>query len=125
MSAKSPEALERKRETRVLDMQAFRQTEYGRQYAAQYRATNKKRFQERYRQSVYGLTPEAFNAMLAEQDGKCAICRRKFEKTPQVDHCHATNRVRGLLCGRCNVGLARVQDSPELLRRMASYLEVV
>jgi len=52
---------------------------------------------------TYGLTPEAYTALLDLQGGKCAICRaRPISKRLAVDHDHATDAVRGLLCSRCN-----------------------
>jgi hypothetical protein len=57
----------------------------------------------------FGLTPQEFDAMLISQDGVCACCGCESPggKHDQwhVDHCHATGRVRGLLCFRCNVGI--------------------
>jgi hypothetical protein len=61
----------------------------------------------------YGLTRDDYNAMLASQDGVCFICRlaeraKKTGQTPRnlaVDHCHATGKIRGLLCTKCNGNL--------------------
>src|SRR5581483_6875112 len=50
----------------------------------------------------YGLTPEQYRAMLTDQRGCCKICGRVFKRTPNIDHDHATGRVRGLLCFICN-----------------------
>lgn len=47
----------------------------------------------------------------------------KTKKDLAVDHCHKTNVIRGLLCGRCNPALGYLQDSPDLARRAALYLE--
>jgi hypothetical protein len=65
---------------------------------------------------------------LLEQQAKCAICgcpeagrintRRLF-----VDHCHKTQKVRGLLCYRCNTLLGLASDDPNRLRRAVEYLE--
>jgi hypothetical protein len=41
------------------------------------------------RKFKYGLTPEAFDAMLAGQDGKCKICKQPSDQW-HVDHCHVT-----------------------------------
>jgi hypothetical protein len=72
---------------------------------------------------VYGLTPEDYDAMSARQNGVCAICRKKPDKRLCVDHSHRNNKVRDLLCGRCNSGLGYFDDDPALLRAAAEYLE--
>jgi len=58
-----------------------------------------------HRQARYGLTLPEYTALLTKQHNCCAICKTTFTKTPQVDHCHTTLKVRGLLCVVCNVGL--------------------
>jgi hypothetical protein len=77
------------------------------------------------RQYLYGLTPEQYDALLAEQDGKCAICRTDDwpGRGPHADHDHATRKVRGVLCGNCNNGLGNFRDDPAQLRAAADYLE--
>jgi recombination endonuclease VII len=44
---------------------------------------------------VYGISLEEYDAMLARQDGVCAICRNKPDKDKPlcVDHCHWRQRV--------------------------------
>lgn len=39
------------------------------------------------------------------------------------DHCHTSVKFRGWLCDNCNKALGLVRDDPDLLRRMATYLE--
>lgn len=79
------------------------------------------------RQKTYGITPEQFEAMLAAQGGKCAICRTGTWKgkhnKPHLDHDHVTGAVRGILCGGCNNGLGNFGDDPARLRAAADYLE--
>lgn len=72
----------------------------------------------------FGITVDEFEAMLIAQGGRCAICARPMDhqKEPMIDHCHATQRVRGLLCISCNFGLGRFRDNPEFLRNAVRYL---
>lgn len=67
------------------------------------------------------LGRQGYIEMLELQHGLCAICSEKMVQ-PAVDHCHATKRVRGLLCRSCNVGLGFFKDDPERLRRAIDYL---
>lgn len=61
--------------------------------------------------------------MLATQGGRCAICRElPGRKALHVDHDHASGRVRGLLCFRCNAGLGNFRDDPGTLKAALSYL---
>ena len=53
----------------------------------------------------YGITIEQYNQMFKEQKGCCRICGRHQTEVTQklnVDHCHVTGKVRGLLCWSCN-----------------------
>jgi Recombination endonuclease VII len=58
--------------------------------------------------------------MLAAQSGLCAICREA--PAEHVDHDHATNRVRGLLCFNCNGALGQFRDRTDLMLRAVAYL---
>lgn len=79
------------------------------------------------RQYIYGLSQERFEAMLAEQDGRCAICRSPDwpgkGNFPNVDHNGETGKVRALLCGNCNKGIGLLGHDPARLRAAAEYLE--
>lgn len=76
------------------------------------------------RHQAYGLTADELTALLAQHE-KCAICQTDDwgKRGPQVDHCHATGKVRGILCINCNNGLGRFADDPIRLRAAATYLE--
>jgi hypothetical protein len=71
----------------------------------------------------HGLSVAEFDAMFARQHGACAICERPFQCTPCIDHDHATQRVRGLLCKKCNLGLGAFEDNPTFMRNAARYIE--
>ena len=66
----------------------------------------------------YGITAEHFDRMLAEQGGLCALCREA--PAQHVDHDHATNRVRALLCFNCNGALGQFRDRADLMLRAAA-----
>lgn len=75
------------------------------------------------RRGAYGLEPEDFDQIRVNQDNRCAVCREPFAETPNVDHCHLTGKIRGLLCHNCNRGLGLFKDRPIRLRAAAAYLE--
>lgn len=71
----------------------------------------------------YGITSEDYEKMLATQGGGCAICERKPGDRPlHVDHCHASNVVRGLLCHQCNWYLGTLEGGPGVFARLIDYL---
>lgn len=72
--------------------------------------------------SNYGLSLEEYRAMVAKQKGQCAVCKAVPKKLA-VDHCHASDRVRGLLCRTCNIGLGMFNDSPVKLKQAIKYLK--
>jgi len=83
------------------------------------------------RLKAYGITPERFDQMLAEQGNACAMCREPFEEGRPivVDHDHACcdtrlrscgKCVRGLLCHPCNIALGQIEKKSAMAR---VYLE--
>jgi len=74
-----------------------------------------------------------FLKLFRRQRGQCALCGvglvnryapgddAPTSKTPVLDHCHETGRIRGLLCARCNTALGRYEKwDPDVL---ADYLD--
>lgn len=78
---------------------------------------------ENERKYKTGCTPELFAALLATQNGACALCpatRGSVRKaTLFADHDHRTGRVRGLLCQACNMVLGALGDTPESISATA------
>ena len=76
------------------------------------------------------MSEEDYNDTLELQEGVCALCLKPetskrddgSEQLLAVDHDHATGRIRGLLCQRCNTGLGLFRDDPEALERAAEYV---
>jgi hypothetical protein len=80
---------------------------------------------------AHGITIEDFERMMDAQGGICAICGRSEHRRSTsasqayrlaVDHCHAGNGIRGLLCSFCNHAIGYLEDSPALLQRAIDYL---
>lgn len=78
----------------------------------------------------YGITLEEYNKMLETQNHCCKICGK--EETQElkgtkwklsVDHCHTTGKVRGLLCAKCNVGLAKFEEDEQQFLNAIKYLK--
>tara|TARA_R110002020_G_scaffold216534_1_gene424309 strand:- start:40 stop:519 length:480 start_codon:yes stop_codon:yes gene_type:complete len=72
----------------------------------------------------YNITLKERDFMLKKQNNKCKICNTKFSKVkPNIDHCHTTNKVRGILCTMCNMGLGLFKDNTENLTNAITYLK--
>lgn len=67
------------------------------------------------------LTQEEWDALVQKCDGRCTICRQPSSRL-DVDHCHDTGRIRGLLCPTCNRGLGQFKDDPRRLLSAIPYL---
>ena len=78
-------------------------------------------YRDRERARRYGLSLADFRALQERQGHACAICR-KVTRLLCIDHCHATGRVRGLLCRRCNSALGFYADDQRLLLAALAYL---
>ncbi len=120
--------------------------EYIKLYGKKYREENKEKIKKRNsdyierskvrisqyrRKTKYGLSEEDYQQLLEDCKGVCSICHQQETiknaqgeiKKLAIDHCHMTNKVRGLLCDRCNVGLGCFKDSIKFLQNAINYLE--
>lgn len=108
------------------------------EYKKKYREKNKERLNESVRKKRaslvskphdylkrnYGITHDDYLQMLKTQNGLCAICSKAEEKRRlAVDHCHHTGKIRGLLCGKCNTAIGKLNDNVCLLKKAIQYLE--
>lgn len=81
-------------------------------------------------ETLYGINKEQYYTMFENQNGVCAICFKEENKTYKgnkykrlnIDHCHKTGNVRGLLCRTCNQGLGMFYDNLEYLNSALLYL---
>lgn len=80
------------------------------------------------RKYKYGLTEEAYNALLEQQGGFCACCG--LVEPEHIDHDHSCcptaktcgNCVRGLLCRKCNVFIGYIEMNPGIYKNALEYL---
>ena len=101
-------------------------------YNKKYNEKNKEQiatYKKIYRMKLlYNLSPDDFNSMINKQENKCKLCLVDFlydkhNTKPFIDHCHTTNKVRGLLCLNCNSGLGHFKDNTERLTQAINYLQ--
>ena len=89
-------------------------------------AANPDQARDAHLRRSYGITLADFNRMVLSQGSKCACCgtNEPGGKHNQwcVDHDHVTGAVRELLCKDCNIVLGLVEDSPEHLQRLITYI---
>lgn len=119
------EILAKQRARRARDPETFRAK--GRAWYENMTPAARKAWQRRnHLRSAFGLTPEAYDAMLASQGGGCAICGSREPRNQHgylsIDHDHTTGAVRGILCDPCNNGIGRLRDDPAIAARAADYL---
>lgn len=72
----------------------------------------------------FGLSREEAERFLALSETGCSVCGRLATgRDLHADHCHDSGKLRGWLCGSCNLGLGRFTDDPAILRAAADYVE--
>jgi hypothetical protein len=105
--------------------------EFRARYQREYRKLYPERVKKYEMKRYFGLPEGAYEKMQEAQKGLCAICKqpetardsKKQLRSLSLDHCHSTNKVRGLLCTRCNQGLGQFRDNPAYLQAAIHYLE--
>ncbi len=66
------------------------------------------------------ISEQHFNELM--QTTNCKTCGVRMEKKC-IDHCHITNKIRGVLCNNCNTALGLVKDNRQTLLNMLQYLD--
>lgn len=95
-------------------------------YRSSHKKDEKRRNVFHQKKHKYGLTEDQYLKMFIIQNNKCAICETEFgidrNTRANVDHCHVTNNVRGLLCNKCNTLLGMANDDVQILEKARQYL---
>ena len=92
-----------------------------------YREKHKERIRQRSKQDArlyrYGITTEQVKILWVKQNKQCTICGTSLEiEQICVDHDHVTQKFRGIICRKCNLGLGHFCDNPYSLLRAYEYL---
>jgi hypothetical protein len=98
---------------------------YSKEYNNTHKEFNKKR-SRKYTIKRHGITEEQYKLTFEKQEGKCAICDRHQDELKtklHIDHDHRTNKIRGLLCFKCNSLLGYANDNIILLQKAIEYLK--
>lgn len=73
----------------------------------------------------YGLSADDYAALYERASSSCEVCGRREDEVPGflcIDHCHVSNRVRGLLCRNCNSAIGKLGESASMLQKAIEYL---
>jgi hypothetical protein len=76
----------------------------------------------------YNIDIDTYEQMYKAQNGCCKICNTEFpihekKKRLFIDHCHKTEKVRGLLCHGCNAAIGFMKDDVNILTKAIEYLK--
>ena len=80
---------------------------------------------EKWLRDTYNISLKEYDDMFKSQGGKCKTCRVDIsgKSHANLDHCHLTKKVRGILCPNCNKALGMVGDSIVKLQALIEYLQ--
>lgn len=94
------------------------------EYVKNYPELHKKQQRSATLKKKYGIDLVEFTRLVENQNSTCPICLRIFKDKvdPCVDHCHFTNKIRGVLCRQCNAAIGQLGDTKECLERAMNYL---
>ena len=98
--------------------------------ARNYRKANPEKVRDTKLKQTYGVGNDYYEAKLKEQGGVCAGCNqhvktvwRGQEVRMALDHNHATQAPRGILCIKCNRALGLLEDKIETFENLIKYLK--
>lgn len=95
----------------------------GTEYRLEWKRRNGDKVRGYALKSRYDITQEQVDQMKSEQGGLCPLCARELPAIrAHTDHSHATGKIRGILCGGCNIGLGFI-EKPDFLPRALAYLK--
>lgn len=93
-----------------------------------WRCNNVKAIRESRARKEFNLSKSQYDLLMSTSN--CQICNKEFKPLSidyrndrNIDHCHETGVVRGVLCNSCNTGLGKLGDNIEGLEKALNYLK--
>ena len=73
----------------------------------------------------YNINLKEYNIILEKQNNRCVICKKSFDTMvkPCVDHNHLTNKVREILCSKCNTALGFLNEDLQIVNNLYNYIK--
>lgn len=100
------------------------------EYSKKYQRNNPTKVKLAQIKYYYGLDSESYYRLVAVFESKCGICRDDLVPltyNTHLDHCHTTDKIRGILCRACNIMLANIERMgiKGVEARVEAYLAVM
>ena len=117
----------------MTEEQKLRKREYNKKYREankdkikeqqkEYYEANKDKIKEKIACKKYNITPRQHQKLMAINE--CQICFKHIEgRDKNIDHCHKTGEIRGVLCSHCNTSLGGFNDDLTIINKAIQYLE--
>lgn len=96
------------------------------EYHKQWREANKGKWSKYQTCNRYGLSEEEYDEMMSATH--CPICGTEFSlsktrRKRNIDHCHKTGVVRGVVCHHCNLALGWFNHDIKVLESAIEWLK--
>jgi len=76
--------------------------------------------------SRYKMSHEEYDDMMESTGDSCPICNYDFNEgryKRNIDHCHDTGYVRGIICHRCNLAIGALEHDVSIFERAIEWLK--
>lgn len=89
----------------------------------QIKASNNWKKENKYKvlSYTYNTSENTIKELFHNFNNKCGICNKEIIRG-NIDHCHISGKLRGILCKKCNLGLGLFFDNKEFLQKAIDYL---
>ncbi len=92
-------------------------------YRKQYNKTDVESRKYAHIRRRYNLSKADFDKLHENHNGLCGLCGELLGDKYDIDHCHKTGAVRGIIHRKCNWLLGAVDDSIPMLQGAIEYLK--